>query len=48
MAVNATIRVRAIEEAELWEFVDLLNEMGKRVKVVEYFPTPEESKAVSR
>jgi len=44
MAVNATIRVRAIEEAELWEFVDLLNEMGKRVKVTEWFETPEEAK----
>lgn len=47
-SVNATIRIRAIEAAELWEFVDLLGEMGKRVLVVECFDTPEESKAVSR
>lgn len=44
MAVNATIRVRAIEEAELWEFVELLQSMGKQVKVVEHFSTPEEAK----
>ncbi len=43
-SVNATIRVRAIEEAELWEFVDLLQQMGKQVKVTEWFSTPEEAK----
>lgn len=43
MAVNATLRIRAIDKAAFQELCDLAEELSKGIKVLEMFDTTEEA-----